>query len=217
MNALLIIIVLIQIWFYYTILIPPDLESIDLKNVKFKTGDLILFHSLNNIHPARHGSYFGHVGVVFYYPGENVPYIFEACAKDRAPSFVSGHKSGIIVHDLMRRISRYKGYVAYKQLDKPVSNSSVLDLLDFIKYAQDNMYYNDNFMKNTIEKGIFNEKYHCGTNCGELVTLSLIKMGLLSQQTFHCGKFHHLLSVVKNRELVNNRYLNTVFLKIHEF
>ena len=49
----------------------------DLKH-KFKTGDIILFHALDNINPIFIGTYFGHIGIVYIHNGE--PYLFEAAA-----------------------------------------------------------------------------------------------------------------------------------------
>jgi hypothetical protein len=120
------------------------------------------------------------------------PYIFEAWNSSQEVMYPDEIKHGIAFTDLENRMSSYRGYIFYKQLSHQVSPGANMDFYGFIYWAMHNMKYNEHVILNGISKYIFNDSLRVGTNCGEIVYLSLIKLGILSPQRFHENRKHHL-------------------------
>jgi len=171
-----------------------------------KTGDLVLFHALDNINPLIIGSYWGHVGIVVIHDGK--PMIFEAAGIER--KLPGNNSNGIYFSDLQTRIKQYRGYVAIKKLKNPLSQEICTEFNTFIEFARKNMHYEKRVFQHYILHLL---GYPCdlATNCGELVFLSLIKLGLLPISTYdeHC--WHYLLKVIHITKLLNNSYSSPIY------
>lgn len=196
MGLLTSIIICIILWIYYIYLSHPKFKTYEFDELKhkFKTGDIILFHALDNINPIFIGTYYGHIGIIYIDPNDNKqkPYIFEAFNPGTMPFFPNECQSGVVLVDLEHRLNSYRGYCFYKELQNPVDIKLQTEFKDFIDYALTNMYYNQSVISNGISKLIFNEELHHGTNCAELVYLSLIKLGILDIDNLSCNRKHHL-------------------------
>lgn len=151
-----------------------------------KTGDLILFKALDNYNSSKTFCYYTHVGVV--YNGM----LFEAAGTTGMDLYDSENKNGIFLEDLKTRLSRYKGKLYYKPLNKPVDTIVENNFTNFISYAMKYMFYEYGVVWNGIKKGLGLEHCHNGTNCGEMVFLSLIKLGILCPSRYKESVFHHL-------------------------
>lgn len=214
---------IVMVYIYYIYLKHPSLDEIHYetlyKEKKFKTGDLILFHALDNINPIFMGNYYGHIGVVYIDPDDplQTPQLFEAASARTMPLLDHHNANGIFLSPLSNRLRKYRGYVFYKELSAPLADYVVRDFKKFITYAYGNMYYEYNVVSNGIKKGLC-EHLGNNTNCGEITYLSLIKLGLLSTDRYSHRMFHHLKWVCNVKHLDNgSHYLNTVYIIDHPF
>lgn len=165
-----------------------------VNNNLLKTGDLILFKAYDNYNAILIGSYYTHIGIVYVGKG-NIPYIFEANGIDTQDS------DGIFLTPLSDRIKTYKGKCYYKQLSNQLQAHAILELEWFMDYAMRNMYYNHSVLSSSIKKFSGVEKCNDGTNCGELVFLCLLKLGLLPLEYYYDNVFHYLSWMCSIKEL----------------
>jgi hypothetical protein len=172
---------------------------------KFKTGDLLLFHALDNINTIFMGCYYGHVGVVFRDPACGELYIFEAFNTRTSHFHSSRFRRGIALCKLEHRINTYPGYVYYKELKYELPIELQFSFIDFINYATHNMYYDSFVARSALKKILFNFPLTQGTNCGELAYLSLIKLGLLPIENFKKNNKHHLKYISELTKLPRNQ------------
>lgn len=210
-------------YIYYIYLRHPSFGEVQFEALfdqkKFKTGDLILFHALDNINPIFMGNYYGHIGVVYVDPDDpyKTPYLFEAASARTMPLLYHHNKRGIFLSPLSNRLRKYKGYIFYKELSAPLDKQTEKDFVNFINYANNNMYYEYNVIRNGIKKGTF-EPPGNNTNCGEIAFLSLIKLGLLSMNNYTKKIFHHLKWMCNIKKLDNGySYLDPLYIIDHPF
>ena len=86
-----------------------------------------------------------------------------------------------------------------------------LKLINFINYALNNMYYNHNIIVSSIYKKIMNIKCDNSTNCGEIIFLCLINMGLLNENLWFSRKLHYLKWMCNIKKMnYNYKYLNLI-------
>jgi hypothetical protein len=186
--------------------------------LQFKTGDIILFHAYDNLNPLIIGSFWGHIGIV--YKDNDDPnsdtLLFEAASTTNIKECANYNKHGIMISKLKNRIEKYPGLTALKSLNKPVNDGIIRGFMEFIKYAKQNMYYNDKVIHNALTKKM-GGSFNIATNCGELVILSLIKLALLPQNILKKNIGHHLLYVAKLKQLQNNHYLNPIEITFDPF
>ena len=206
-----VLVVLMLAWVYYWCFNHPQLESerlVDLLDKsKFKTGDLILFKAVDNFNGSLIMSYYGHIGIVYVEDG--IPYIFEAADTTHMNLDAGQNHKGIFMSPLEGRVKTYKGYTYYKELKTPLSPEIVGEFKTFIEYCLANMSYETRVLSNGIKKGI-GEKIGLRVNCGELVFLSLIKLGLLPIENYEKKSFHHLNWMCTITDLTGNEYLAPV-------
>jgi len=196
---------------------PPKMEHKPFDLFKFKTGDIILFHAYNNINPVFIASYWGHIGIVYKNPdNDSRPLLFEAAKTSSMKNCEEKNRCGIIVSDLQTRIEKYPGKIACKFLNKPVSNQINSSFIEFMKYAKTNMHYNSKVFTNGLKKKL-GAQFNYSTNCGEIVFLSLIKLGLLPHDMFYKKLAHHLLYITKLTQLNNNYYHKPIELTFNPF
>lgn len=208
---LTIVIVLLCIWIYrmqfYKI---QTKETIFLDHLlaanKFKTGDVILFKAFNNFNSIFHGGYFGHVGIVYVLDG--VPMLFEANGIEYTPLMPHHSKRGIFFTPLADRIKKYKGTCYLKALSKPLSADVIYDFHKFINYTLNNFYYDYNVVSSSLKRCIQGIRCTKNTDCGQLVFLSLIKLGLLDMKEYDTNKLHVLNYVAYLDKLENDYKFN---------
>jgi hypothetical protein len=218
MALIIVLLVVFIFWVWYMTMNHTKLQSIKFKDSQFKTGDMILFHAYDNINPVFIGSYWGHVGVVYKDPDDinSKPIIFEAASTSKMKNCPEYNKHGIMITDLKTRVEKYPGRIACKSLNNPVSDDVIRGFKELMNYAKNNMHYNDDVVYNAIQKKK-GEKFNIGTNCGELVVLSLIKLALLPESTSDENIAHHLLYVAHLEQLQNNCYNTPVEITINPF
>ncbi len=207
LNIILIIFVIIIIWFWYIQIRKIDVKKINLKflPLNLKTGDLILFKACDNLNSTVIFNYFTHIGIVVIDPilTKNEPYLFEAASVK--------NNNGIRFTPLKKRLERYIGFTYYKPLSKKITNIMKLKLINFINYALNNMYYNHNIIVSSIYKKIMNIKCDNSTNCGEIIFLCLINMGLLNENLWFSRKLHYLKWMCNIKKMnYNYKYLNLI-------
>lgn len=221
-NGLFILVIIIIIWIYYKVyrVIPCDKIMLDVlfDSHSLKTGDLILFKATNQLYSAIHGAYFGHIGMVYILETKDgeVPLLFEA---NNPKTYLLPHHStrGIYLTPLRERIEKYKGKVFLKSLEVPLSDEKKNNLEDFIKFSMENLYYDDSVVNSGLRKGLAGEKCNFGTNCGEIIFLSLIKLGLIPVSKYEENIFHHLNYVCYIDHLQSNGYNPLIEIVDHPF
>lgn len=201
-------IILIILWIYilqYSQIKCDKIFLDDLFNYNLlKTGDMILFKGYNNFNSLYHGSYFGHVGVVYIM--DSIPMLFESNGIEFTPLREHHSSTGVYLTPLKERIAKYKGKCYLKSLNKEVNSEYVYRFKDFIKYALENMYYDYSVIIAGIKKGLGIEKCNNATNCAETAFLSLITLGLLPENMYDQPLIHSLLYICNLYNLSNDFY-----------
>lgn len=214
--SIIVVFILILVWFWYMECNHPEVESIWIDEVisKSKTGDIILFKATDNTNSSKILCYYTHIGVIWNPPSAEgsvtTPQIFEAAGTRDMDLYDHENKAGIFLSDLKTRLSRYKGKLYYKELNKHVPSNLNLSFLEFINYAKDKMYYNYSVIWNGIKKGLYLETCGNATNCGEITMLSLIKLGILNNSKYNERGFHHLMWMSNLIEADNGYYYNLI-------
>ena len=218
MAFTIVLLILCIFWVWYMLLNHPNLPNIKLEDAQFKTGDMILFHAYDNINPIFIGSYWGHVGIVYVDPDipNSNPVIFEAAKTSQMKNCPDYNKHGIMITDLKTRIEKFPGLIACKSLNLPLNPDLIRGFKELMIYAKNNMYYNESIFYNAICKktgGYINN----GTNCGEIVFISLIKLALLPENILDECILHHLRYVSNIEQLQNNFYNKPIEITISPF
>lgn len=207
--SILIILIILILWVILLDMMHPKLKSEYLDNLlkthRFKTGDIILFHSYENKYSMFIG-YYTHVGIVYVDPKDQkkVPFLFEAIGPPDENSCASQKKisqNGICISKLEDRLRRYKGLIFYKELNKKVPPEICVEFKNFINFATNHMFYDFNFHSMIIHKAIMRNICSINTNCGELVFLSLIKLGILPKTIYYKKISHHLLWISRLKNM----------------
>lgn len=209
--AFSVLIIMVMVWVYYWCFSHPRLKSERLGDLldqsKFKTGDLILFKAVDNFNGSLIMSYYGHVGIVYVEDG--IPHIFEAADPTNMTLDPDQNPRGIFMSPLESRVKTYKGYTYHKELERELPAEICDEFRSFVKYCIDNMSYETRVVSNGIKKGV-GEKIGLRVNCGELVFLSLIKLGMIPIENYEKKSFHHLNWMCTITDLTDNRYLDPV-------
>lgn len=194
------------------------LDDLINKN-KFKTGDMIIFKAYNNFNSIFIGNYYGHMGIVYVDPEDptETPMIFEANGIEHMPLKLHHNKNGIFLSPLKERIQKYKGRAFLKSLNNSISKEDQYELKMFIDYCIKNMKYNTKIIHSALRKWFGLEKCNKGTNCGEIVFLSLIKLGLLSISEYDKRCLHYVKWMSNIKKLNNNFYFEPVEIIDHPF
>ena len=206
----LILYFLINLYFY--IITHPSYKVQPYSEVKdkLKTGDIVLFHALDNIFPTIMACYFTHIGIIYEHD-DGKKYLFEAFNPKMTPYYPKEISNGIICSELENRLTTYRGYICYKELGLPLKEEQKNQFKKFINYAQKNMFYYNNVVKNYYKKVIYNETLQTGTNCAELVYLSLISLNLLHPNEFSNNNKYHLKWLTELTNVCNNYYKEPVY------
>lgn len=207
--AILIILFIKLIWCWFFLWNHPDFQVVVWDNIKdkCKTGDLILFHGLDNYNPIFIGCYYGHIGIIYRETPTSTPYLFEALNPTREKyNFPVEIHHGIALTDLKNRLSTYRGYVFYKPLAYPIPEYINMQFKDFIHWAINNMKYNTKVIQNGVKKLLLNDSLKINTNCGELVYMALINLELLHLNRFINNRKHHLNWLCNIHTLDNGNY-----------
>lgn len=215
-GPLVIIILAAILWMVAFNHIHPNYKEVKYEDLlamgKFKTGDILLFKALDNWNAPVLASYFGHIGIIYVDPDDptRTPYLFEAANPTDMVLEDQHNEAGIFFSKLVDRIKRYQGYTYLKELAVPIHPDKIREFKEFMHFCVDKMYYNINVFSNGLRKGLFGERLNLGTNCGEIVFLSLLKLGLLPQEYYQKNVFHHLRWMCSIQDLTDNRYLEPV-------
>lgn len=219
-STWLLIIIMLLVWYVYTLQYSPiGKPKVFLDDVldNFKTGDIILFKAYNNFNSLMHTSYYGHIGII-YVGDDGIPMMFEANGIDRMPLKEHHAKTGMFFSPVADRIKKYKGQVCWKRLNIPVSDDTAASFREFIDYCLANMKYDMGVFSAGIKKYLGVKKCDLNTNCGDIVFLSLIKLGLLPTSEYDTPRLHHLKYVVSLEELASGyRYLDLIEIIDHPF
>ena len=175
-----------------------------IQSKKLKTGDLILFKAYNNYNSIIHGSYFGHIGMVYIMDG--IPYLFEANGIEKTPLLCHHSKKGVFLTKLADRVRKYKGRAFLKPLNNYISPKSETNLSEFIHYALLNMQYDKDLILNSVKKALDIKRCDKNTDCGQIMFLSLIKMGLLDLAEYEVPRLNHLKYVCDLQKIKNGYY-----------
>lgn len=213
-NSIIIVLILLTLYAYNVKLDHPSYGITIYDHVKdrVKSGDMILFTSLDNYNQLLMGSYITHIGLIYRKDANSRPMFVESFNYATMPFYPKRFSSGIAICDLEHRINTYRGFVLYKELQYPISEQANNDFWDFIQYALENMKYDPSVASNEMRKIIFNEPFTNETNCGQFTTLMLLKLGLIDFWHFYNRRKHHLIWTSKLKYLINNSYKTPVYI-----
>jgi hypothetical protein len=116
-------------------------------------------------------------------------------------------KKGITLISAEKRIRYYKGDVFWKPLEKGISPDYIKDFEYFIRLAIFNFEYNDRVFLSSAKKLAGCLKCNKYTNCGELVFLSLIYLGLIPLELYYTNIWHHLKYICRLKDCIDNNYI----------
>lgn len=204
-----VIILSIIIYIYYIQFAIPVYPKIQLEELikHVKTGDMILFKASNNFNSVKIGCRYTHIAMVYIPNGENTkPLLFEANRTDGMNLLEHQNHKGIFVSPMLERLQKYKGYLYYRPINKKLTNIMVSEMEIFIKYCINNMYYDTNLLQSALRNKFGKKRCDHGTNCGEILFLTLIKMGLIPISQYDMPKLHYLFNLSHNNLLLNNEY-----------
>jgi hypothetical protein len=217
--SILIIIIIILVFIIYRVYVKVfkdyPAKNIDLDDIHLKTGDIILFKGYNSLYSAYHGSYFGHVGIICIRNG--IPMILEANGVEYMHLQPHHNKKGIFFTPARDRIKKYKGACYVKRLSKPLSKVVELYFYNFIQYCLKKFKYNMSVVSDAIKKKLGIEKLSNKTNCGQLVYLSLIKLGLLPIEAYDEKILYYLDYITDLKYLIDNKYEKPIKIVHHPF
>lgn len=203
------------IWFWYMQIREIKCDEIYLEELlekkQLKTGDLILFKAQNNLYATPMFNHFTHIGMVIVDPvlNNNEPYIFEAKGVRNIKIIKQRHTRGILFTPLKGVIEKYKGRVYYKSLSANINTDMHMKLVNFLFHALKNMKYEYNSPGSSLRKKLLGERCGNETNCGELIFLCLVNMGLLSINHWNMQVFHYLKWMCYIKKLKKNyKYLD---------
>lgn len=209
-NGIIIIGIILLIWDYYFMHGFTKYEKTNVHKLieekKLKTGDIILFKAHDNHNAPFIMSFFGHIGIVWVDPHSKVynPLIFEA-ANVQGLLEENSKPTGIYLVPLYDRISKYNGATYYKELAIPIPANINANFGHFINYCRNTMTYNVKIFNNGLKK-FLGEHIHHKINCGEIVYLSMIKLGLLPPEEFNSKIWHHLRWTCNVTSVYKNYY-----------
>jgi hypothetical protein len=211
---LIIITFIVLIYIYSLKLSHPDYPIVTYNDIKHKvkSGDLVLFVSLDTINQLYMGSYYTHIGVVYRPNPMATPVLVESFNNFKMPFYPKDFSTGVATCDLETRMNTYRGFIVYKELAKPITEQANLDFLDFIAYARANMKYDYNVVLGEVGKILFNTPFTNITNCGQFTTLILIKLNLLDLSHFKNRQKHHLVWTSNLQRVKNNYYRSPVYI-----
>ncbi len=218
------LVILIFYWIYsmqyYKIQTKDQIFIDDLINNRIlKTGDLILFKAYNNFNSIFHGSYFGHIGIVYIDPQDpsQTPMLFEANGIERVPLKSHHSKNGVFLTPLADRLKKYKGRCFLKSLAYSIDPILIKSFHQFIEFCLANFEYDYNVFSNGFKKALGIKRCDCKTDCGQIVFLCLIKLGLIDTSEYDIPRLNHLTYVCNISELINNYYCDLVEIIDHPF
>lgn len=217
---IVLVILLVYIYFiqFYRIKCDKVFNDDLIHSGLLQTGDMCVFKAYDNFNSPFIMSYFGHCGICYIDPVDGTPMLFEANGIEHANLKSHHSRTGVFLTPLEDRIKKYKGRVFWKPLNKQLSPSTIHGFSQFIEYALRNMHYDYSVISSGAKKGFGVEHCTRGTNCGEMVFLSLIKLGLLPIDAYEKNMFHHLRYVTGLTNLTDNyRYLPLIEIVEHPF
>jgi hypothetical protein len=219
MTYVILIIIILITYIYVIKFNHPDYKIVTYDDIKdkVKSGDMILFVSLDTMNQLFMFSYITHVGIIYKKNDDSVPVLVESFNPHRMKFYPKEYKSGIATCDLEKRLNSYRGFIMYKELNYHISEHANKDFTEFIEYAQKNMKYDVNVISNEINRMLFNIPFTCDVNCGTFTTLILIKLNLLNFSYFKDRQRHHLRFVTNLTKLKKNSYKDPVYIYAEYF
>lgn len=214
-------ILVIVLWVYYLQFYKVSTDykifADDLINHQFlKTGDMILFKAYNNFNSIFHGSYYGHVGIVYILAG--TPMLFEANGIERVSLREHHSKRGVYSTPLVDRIKKYKGRCFWKPLNRSLDEHAIQDFDNFVQYCLGNLEYDYAVVSGGFKRWLGLAKCGKSTDCGQIAFLSLIKLGLLPVEEYDTPRLHHLKYVCNLEALIDGyKYMPLVEVIDHPF
>lgn len=138
------------------------------------------------------------------------PYLFEAMKVNQSTFNQELPKNGVYCTDLIRRIEKYKGKCYWKPLNHSISDKLNADFKYFIKYCIANFNYDEKVFRNGTLKKIGYKTCDKDTDCGQIMFLSLMRLGLLDKDLYDEKIMHHLKWMCDIKELNNNHYRDPI-------
>ncbi len=213
--SILVVLIIIILYIYLIKYNHPNFDVVLYDSIKhkLKSGDLILFSSCDNFNQIPMLSYYTHIGVVYKKDKHSEPVFVESFnPKNKLQFYPKEFSDGMAICNLEERIKTYRGYVFYKELAHPISETANKDFAEFITYAKNNIKYDKNVITNEIHKIILNTPFTNETNCGQFTELILLKLNLLDNSYFKNRRRHHLRTMSLLTNVKNNYYKKPVYI-----
>lgn len=158
------------------------------KNIKFKTGDLILFKSLTSFHLFITGQQFSHVGIVLEY--------------NRQLYCLEMYEPNVKITPLFHRFNMFKdGYIAIKQLNKPVNiNDKINKLFEWsetLEYPKETFKISSTFIKSCVGD-IWDTSDKSDIHCAKYILHCMKYLELLNgNEKIQCNTLDYLINLKK--------------------
>ncbi len=214
-KMLLIILIIILIWKIYVLqYYDIDAININFEDIKFKTGDIVLFKPYDNHYSLVFGSYFTHVGIIVV--DNKVPMIFEANKNPIFP-YIEENTNGRGIHYslLKNRIENYAGKVYLKKINREFDSQRRELLFDFIKFAMEKMHYSNSIISNGVLSYFGLRHCRFDTDCGQILFLLLIKLNLISFHNYYLPKANYLYLLSKIKKLDDNYFYSCGLIRLN--
>lgn len=168
-----------------------------LDECPMQTGDLIWMKATDNNYAPCFISRATHIGIVVRDPHDGQAYIYEAAQPSIKSLKPTQRSAGIFWTRAVDRIRRYKGYCYWQPISRAPSDERVHGLLRFIRDTAHLFTYNNKHIITILQKTLGFRGLNFQTNCGELVVLALIQLGILASERLN-DKVKHSLWYVQD-------------------
>ena len=144
--VLLLLFIVYRFWDHYMTVIKYNCKIITPTQFKtgnlFKTGDLVLFKSLQSYHKIFSNSYFSHIGIIIMM--DNIPNVLELNTTYELKG--ATYEGGAKLYQLEDRIKFYtEGAICIKPINRPLDSKRLALLPEILNWAKNVQYTNADY------------------------------------------------------------------------
>lgn len=207
--VLLLLFIVYRFWDHYMTNIKYKCKIITPTQFKtghlFKTGDLVLFKSLQSHHKIFSNSYFSHIGIIIMM--DNIPNVLELYSTYELKG--ATYEGGAKLYQLEDRIKFYtEGAICIKSINRPLDSKRLALLPEILNWAKNVQYTND-------DKKLWLTEYCIGNiwdsatkppfDCAKFIANILNKLHLFNKEDLKLYRDKHcaVCSISKGCSLVD--------------
>ncbi len=184
-----------RFWYHYMtdikykcrIITPTQFKTGNL----FKTGDLVLFKSLQSHHKIFTNSYFSHIGIVIMMG--NIPNVLELNKTYEMRGMT--YAGGVKLYPLEERVKFYtEGAICIKPINRPLDSKRLSLLPEIINWAKNVQYANTDYklwIKETCLDDNVNRYTESPFDCAKFIANVLNKLHLFNEEDMKLYRDKH--------------------------